>query len=89
MPALTDPTVQAERRAKAPAAGFEVRLVVGEPPEIVVERTVLHHHDHDGVDRAVGGRLIQNARRQDARRRDGRLAGPRPAHRQVGGTRAP
>ena len=50
-------------------AGVNVLLMISEPPEPVIERTVLAHHDHDRVDRRVRrGAIEDRGRRLVARR---------------------
>ena len=51
----------AELMAVRAPTGIHVRVIGRQPTEVVVEGTVLEHHDDDGVDRRVRGRMIHDA----------------------------
>src|SRR5437588_6147098 len=53
--------VDGEAASVPSASCFEVLEVVAEPAQVVVEGSVLHHHDDDGVDRALGRRVVEDA----------------------------
>ena len=58
--ALERVPVHGEVGAVDPPSVVEVRLVPSQPPEVAVERPVLHHADDDRVDPAVTRRAVEH-----------------------------
>jgi hypothetical protein len=60
---LVGSAVDCEVRAVPPASVIEVGGIVAEPPQEMVEGSVLHHDHQDGVDGALRRRVVEDAGR--------------------------